>query len=105
VRITAQAQEIALWIADAENVVGTLQNSPVASSQPSRQITLIPMGATQLRITSFPQAGGTNQWGAPSVSGLIQNRTGGRMLAVDQGSTTNAAQVVQSDDSGTADQK
>jgi hypothetical protein len=48
-------------------LVGKLQPSPVKSDLPSETVTLIPMGAARLRITSFPVIGqgeGAQQWKA-----------------------------------------
>jgi hypothetical protein len=45
-----------------------LQQSPALSDQPAEQVTLVPMGATRLRISSFPTIGSgssANQWIAP----------------------------------------
>ncbi|MFG1907569.1 beta-L-arabinofuranosidase domain-containing protein [Kribbella sp. NPDC048928] len=53
--LTTQAQRIAQWETDAEDVVGLLQPSPAQSAAPVETVTLIPMGAARLRITSFPQ--------------------------------------------------
>ena len=57
VKLTTQARRIPAWQADTHNVVGPLQASPVNSDQPDETITLIPMGAARLRITSFPVIG------------------------------------------------
>jgi hypothetical protein len=104
VRITAQAQQIPDWTADSEQVVGTLAGTgPISSSAPTQQVTLVPMGAARLRITAFPQTGGSTPWGTPGVNCRIQNQNSGKVLAVDQMSTADSAQVVQFDDSGTPD--
>ncbi|RZQ60960.1 beta-L-arabinofuranosidase domain-containing protein [Amycolatopsis suaedae] len=65
VRLRAQAKRIAEWEADSENVVGLLQPSPARSDAPAETVTLIPMGAARLRITSFPTTpagGGGHRW-------------------------------------------
>ena len=101
--ITAQARTVPDWTADSQVVVGTLQDGPVAVNTPTQQVTLVPMGAARLRITSFPQVGGTTEWGRPGVRVRIQNQNSGKVLGVDQMSTANSANVVQYDDNGTAD--
>ncbi|MFB0614740.1 RICIN domain-containing protein [Streptomyces sp. AGS-58] len=104
VRITAQAQRIDAWRADSQNVVTPLQDGPVASSAPVEQVTLIPMGAARLRITSFPQTGGSRQWQSGTGAAFrIQNRNSGKVLGVDRMSTADSADVVQYGDNGTAD--
>lgn len=64
--LTTQARRIPEWETDIEDVVGLLQPSPARSSEPVETVTLIPMGAARLRITSFPQVStdGTD-WVAP----------------------------------------
>ena len=101
--LTTSGQKIDAWLADGQHVITTLQDGPVASSAPVEQLTLIPMGAARLRITSFPQTGGTKAWAAAGASFRIQNRNSGKVLGVDQMSTANSADVVQYDDTGTAD--
>jgi hypothetical protein len=66
--ITAKARKIPAWRADSENVVGTLQPSPAKSIEPVETISLIPMGAARLRISSFPTIGsgpGAHEWQTP----------------------------------------
>jgi hypothetical protein len=104
-RITAAGQEIADWSADSDNVVGTMNSSPVASTAAIRDVTLIPSGAARLRITAFPQTGGTNGWGSAGIVLRVQNKNSGKVLAVDGMSTANSARVVQFPDIGTADHK
>lgn len=53
--LVATARKVDSWQADAHNVVGTLPESPVEAIGPDEEISLIPMGAARLRITSFPQ--------------------------------------------------
>jgi len=68
VQLTATAQAIANWGCDSQNVVSTLQPSPVASAEPAHSVTLIPMGAARLRITSFPVIGaGGRPWQLPAT--------------------------------------
>lgn len=54
VQLRARARRVPEWESDSEHVVGRLQESPTASTSPVETITLIPMGAARLRITSFP---------------------------------------------------
>ncbi len=55
--IKAQGRRIPQWTTDSLGLVGTLQPSPVRSTEPLESITLIPMGAARLRISSFPVIG------------------------------------------------
>jgi hypothetical protein len=57
IQLRAKARKIDGWTADTENVVTTLLPSPVRSSEKVETVTLIPMGAARLRITSFPTIG------------------------------------------------
>jgi hypothetical protein len=97
IQITAQARDIPDWTVDGENVVGTLQDGPVASAAPTRPVTLIPMGAARLRITSFPQTGGSRTWGTPGVLCRIQNMNSAKVLAPD------GAPIVQFSDNNAQD--
>jgi hypothetical protein len=103
VRITAAAQAIPDWTADDQQVVGTLSGGPVATSAPVEQVTLVPMGAARLRITTFPQTGGSAAWGVVGVPCRVQNLNSGKVLGVDGMSTADSAQVVQFADTGTVD--
>jgi hypothetical protein len=65
--IRATAKKIPEWKVDKLGLVGLLQDSPVKSSEPAETITLIPMGAARLRITSFPVVGSgkdAKEWAA-----------------------------------------
>src|SRR5208283_1246812 len=56
------------WKQDSLGLVGKLQASPVKSDEPVQSVTLIPMGAARLRITSFPVIGGgpdARDWSSP----------------------------------------
>jgi hypothetical protein len=55
--LKAKARKIPAWQQDPLGLVGKLQPSPVKSSEPLETVTLIPMGAARLRITSFPVIG------------------------------------------------
>jgi hypothetical protein len=71
ITIKAKAKKIPNWQSDKFTMVGKLQPSPVKSSEKTKSVTLIPMGAARLRITTFPVIGdGANarEWLAPQVS-------------------------------------
>ena len=57
IMLEAKARKIPAWSADSTGLVGTLQPSPVTSSEPIETITLIPMGCARLRISAFPVIG------------------------------------------------
>jgi hypothetical protein len=57
ITLTAKARRIPNWKPDQTGMVAKLQDSPVKSDQPLETITLIPMGAARLRISSFPVIG------------------------------------------------
>ena len=57
VTLTAQAKKIPNWQTDAKHVIEPLQPSPVRSDEAAETVTLIPMGAARLRLTSFPTIG------------------------------------------------
>ncbi|MEV6487166.1 RICIN domain-containing protein [Actinoplanes sp. NPDC051633] len=103
IRITTGARRIKAWTADVDEIVTPLQDSPTPSSEPLETVTLIPMGAARLRITSFPRIGPGRPWVEPGVAFRIQNQHSGKVLGVDQMSTADSARVVQFADSGTAD--
>ncbi len=74
VTLRVSARRVPEWKADADNVVGLLQDSPVKTVQPLEIITLVPMGCARLRITSFPVVGEgaiAHQWKAPASSVLV----------------------------------
>ncbi|WP_307796993.1 beta-L-arabinofuranosidase domain-containing protein [Actinomadura barringtoniae] len=66
--LRARARRIPNWRVDRQNVVRTLQDGPVASAEKAETVSLIPMGAARLRITSFPVIGhgpDAHQWILP----------------------------------------
>ena len=66
--IAARGRAVPNWQKDYRNVVGALQPSPVRTAEPEVPLTLIPMGAARLRISSFPVAGtglGAHDWLPP----------------------------------------
>jgi len=102
--LTASAQVITDWQADSQQVVTPLVTGPVAASGPVEQVSLIPMGAARLRITSFPQTGGTGVWPSVNLGAFkIRNQNSGLVLGVAGMSTADSADVVQFADNGTAD--
>jgi hypothetical protein len=104
VRITAGARRLPGWVADDEHVIAPLQQSPALATASVEPVTLIPMGAARLRITSFPTAspGGT-VWTAEPPFRRILNKNSNKVLAVDGMSTANSARVVQFDNTPTGD--
>jgi hypothetical protein len=55
-------------------LVGALQDSPVRTSEPIEFVSLIPMGAARLRITSFPVVGvgrTVHEWTEPKTAPVI----------------------------------
>jgi len=66
--LRASARKIPAWKLDAARMVGKLQASPVKSEEPIETVSLIPMGAARLRISSFPVIGrgrDAHEWQAP----------------------------------------
>jgi hypothetical protein len=57
IKLFVKAQKIRGWKLDSQGLVGKLQPSPVLSWEPVETVTLMPMGAARLRITSFPVIG------------------------------------------------
>ncbi|MFJ3664659.1 RICIN domain-containing protein [Streptomyces sp. NPDC090119] len=104
VRMTARARRVAEWVADDEHVVAPLQPSPARSAAPVETVTLVPMGAARLRISSFPTAAPDGRpWTPEPPFRRIRNKNSGKVLAVDNMSTANSARVVQFDDTPTGD--
>ena len=54
IRLTAKARKIPNWVVDQYGLCGVLPQSPVTTAEPVETITLVPMGTTRLRISSFP---------------------------------------------------
>jgi hypothetical protein len=68
IQLKAKARKIPGWQQDHLGMVGLLQQSPAKSDQPTEEVTLIPMGAARLRISSFPTIGtgpDAHEWVAP----------------------------------------
>jgi hypothetical protein len=58
IRLRCRARRIPQWTTDENNLLNTLEPSPIKSKEPLETIELIPMGAARLRISSFPVIGG-----------------------------------------------
>lgn len=68
IQLRVRARKIPGWQQDHYGMVGKLQLSPVRSAEPIETVTLIPMGAARLRISSFPLIGDgadAHEWTAP----------------------------------------
>lgn len=66
--VKAKGRKVPQWQLDQYNLVAPLQDSPVKTTEPVEDITLIPMGAARLRISAFPVAGDgpdAHEWTAP----------------------------------------
>ena len=57
IKLKAKAKHIPQWTTDEKGLIRPLQPSPVKSNEPTETVTLIPMGAARLRISSFPVIG------------------------------------------------
>ncbi|MGI5230473.1 beta-L-arabinofuranosidase domain-containing protein [Actinoallomurus sp. CA-142502] len=71
IELRAKGRRIPQWRADDENVVRPLQDGPARSDEPLETITLVPMGAARLRITTFPVIGhgpDAHTWVVPPVA-------------------------------------
>jgi hypothetical protein len=69
ITMTVQAKRIPEWDLDRHGLCAVLQDSPVLSDQPVETVSLVPMGAARLRISSFPVIGagpGSHRWTAPA---------------------------------------
>lgn len=54
IAIKAQGKKIASWGIDQYGLVAVLPQSPVKTTAPTTELTLIPMGGARLRISAFP---------------------------------------------------
>jgi len=69
IALKVKARKIPGWQQDRQGVVALLQQSPARSDEPTEEITLIPMGAARLRISSFPSIGSgpeAREWVSPA---------------------------------------
>jgi hypothetical protein len=57
VQLKAKGKKIPAWGLDGNHLIEKLQPSPVKSSEPVEEITLIPAGAARLRLGMFPVVG------------------------------------------------
>ncbi len=57
VELRAKGRKVPGWGLDPKGLIEPLPQSPVASADPVEPLTLIPMGAARLRVSSFPVAG------------------------------------------------
>jgi hypothetical protein len=85
VAMTAQAKAIPNWQSDQQDVVSLLQPSPVNSAEPATTVTLIPMGAASLRITSFPVIGSGHDWQLPATPSASWCFSGDTVTAMNSG--------------------
>ena len=86
VMLTAKAKRIPAWKLQPNNMVGAMQQSPVASAEPVETVTLLPMGACRLRISAFPTIGSgpdAHEWKeAPPVGGEPYKTKDGMQVVV-----------------------
>ncbi len=71
ITLTANARKIDNWKIDRLGVVGVLQTMPAKSTDPVETVILVPMGATRLRISSFPTVSDSpdaHAWEAPPIA-------------------------------------
>jgi DUF1680 family protein len=54
VRILAKARKVPTWTLESNGLIQAVPESPVATSEPVEDITLIPMGCARLRVSAFP---------------------------------------------------
>jgi DUF1680 family protein len=64
--LRAKGRRIPQWKLEPNGMIGEVQPGPVKSNEPEEVITLVPMGAARLRISSFPQIGATHVWDGPA---------------------------------------
>jgi hypothetical protein len=54
--LQVKARQVPSWVGE-DNVANPVPESPVKSTEPEQQITLVPYAAAKLRITAFPELG------------------------------------------------
>ena len=97
IELRVPAKRIPAWKQDSLGLVGKLQPSPVKSDEPTETVTLIPMGAARLRITTFPVVGqgpDAHTWAAAkplpvSASHCFENDTVEALINVRQPKNSN----------------
>ena len=57
IALRARGRRIPQWKLEPNGMTGEVEPGPVKSGEPVEEITLIPMGAARLRISSFPRIG------------------------------------------------
>jgi DUF1680 family protein len=68
VQLKTRGRRIPAWTLDEKGLIREVQESPVRSTEPVEEITLIPMGAARLRLSAFPVIGtgpDAHDWAAP----------------------------------------
>ena len=69
IELKVEGKRIPEWQLDRYGLVAPLQDSPALSDEPTETLTLIPMGAARLRISSFPVIGegpSAHRWTPPA---------------------------------------
>lgn len=67
IELLAKARQIPEWTLDKYGLCAVLQQSPALSDETTKQVILVPMGATRLRISAFPtvsSGASAHQWTA-----------------------------------------
>jgi hypothetical protein len=70
IELKAKVRQIPNWGTDSTGLIEPLQQSPIRSDAPIQTVTLIPMGAARLRISSFPVIGtgpDAHEWTKPAT--------------------------------------
>jgi hypothetical protein len=68
--LKTKVRQIPNWGTDSMGLIEPLQQSPIKSDAPIQTVTLIPMGAARLRISSFPVIGtgpDAHEWTKPAT--------------------------------------
>jgi len=101
VTLKAQAKKIPNWQLDGKNVITPLQTSPVRSEEATETVSLIPMGAARLRLTSFPVIGSgpnAHDWAAAVLPTLTASAS---QVNDDLDAMSNLSEPAKSSDTGT----